>query len=513
MRATARPPLGIAALMLLGASCSMARTAPQEGPVYDEDVAPLLARRCLSCHGPSAPAAGWTPASYLQTIACVAPEGAPATLPGDASAPILRALGTPPHEALLTADERSTLQRWINSGAPAFRGTVHAAGFIDPRSEGFHGAALRAKRWAPMLDANDPDACGRCHDGAPARPKEVTFAAPGATACTTCHSEAGGVLACSTCHSQGKESVPPRDPCFFPTDRAGAHTAHIAPTPSHASGFACSTCHPMPGANVIGGAHGNGSVEIEFDRTIVTTEASYAKSDGTCSVACHDRGGARAKPGWNDATPMGCADCHQSQKKGHFPGPCTNCHRDVDATGTALTGGPMHMNGHVDLGDGSGQCGACHGQGQSAWPATAAHPAHEQTSITAPIECSSCHTVPSTLLATGHLDGIVEVALSGRAKDRGAEPAWSGSSCDGVACHGAGLVDSPQIPTWKAPATSPVACGPSCHGVPPSQHTASTSCDRATCHGNEIARSAQGAVSITTGGRALHINGTIDYAH
>jgi hypothetical protein len=44
------------------------------------------------------------------------------------------------------------------------------------------------------------------------------------------------------------------------------------------------------------------------------------------------------------------------------------------------------------------------------------------------------------------------------------------------------------------------------------QHTPSTSCDRSTCHGDEIARDTTGALSIAPGGRARHVNGVIDVA-
>src|SRR6202041_3855632 len=102
----------------------------------------------------------------------------------------------------------------------------------DPRSNAFHGALLRNQHWAPMLNANDPNACGGCHEGVPAPVPGVTFAAPGATACTTCHSEPGGPLACGTCHGSGARTYPPRDLCFFPGDAltAGAHAAHVEPS-------------------------------------------------------------------------------------------------------------------------------------------------------------------------------------------------------------------------------------------------------------------------------------------
>ena len=199
---------------------------------------------------------------------------------------------------------------------------VHPTGIADPRSDAWHGRTLRAKRWAPMLDGADSEACGRCHEGTPARPLGVTFAAPGATPCTTCHTEPAGVLACGTCHAAGP-TLP------------GAHAAHVAPSPSRATPLACSSCHPVPGASVVGGLHGNGSVEVVFDAKIVAPEASYDQKSGACAVSCHDQGGARPRPIWSDPTAMRCADCHGAPPTPHAPGPCTSCHREANATGTS----------------------------------------------------------------------------------------------------------------------------------------------------------------------------------
>jgi hypothetical protein len=45
--------------------------------------------------------------------------------------------------------------------------------------------------------------------------------------------------------------------------------------------------------------------------------------------------------------------------------------------------------------------------------------------------------------------------------------------------------------------------------LPPTQHTASTSCDRAECHGSEVVRFGA-SLSISESGKLLHINGVID---
>ena len=492
--------------------CSEERPQAPEPPVFDVDVAPILQARCVECHGDTNPAGGWSATSFLSSIACVASSSSPATLPADDRAPILKSLDADPHRTLLGEAERATLTAWVVGGTLAFHRSVHDPGIIDPRSPGFHGTLLRASRWSAMLDAGDPGACGRCHEGAPARPAGVTEAAPGAPSCTSCHDQTGGVLACSTCHGSGTKAYPPRDPCFFPGDVAGAHAAHVEPSPERSSGLACSTCHPMPGPAVIGGLHGNGVVDVTFDPTLVAAGAMYDRSSGACAVSCHDQGGAKPRVTWTQpAAPVTCGDCHSSPPAGHFPGACNNCHAEANATGTALSGGPLHLNGKVDLGDGSGRCGACHGSGDSPWPLTLGHPAHETPTLTAPLACSNCHVVPATILDPVHLDGTVHVTFSGLATARGATPTWNGTTCTNVACHGANLADPAAEPAWSDTSGAQARCG-ACHGIPPSQHTTSTACNRSDCHGGEITLDGTGAPHIASSGTTLHIDGIIESA-
>ena len=266
----------------------------------------------------------------------------------------------------------------------------------------------------------------------------------------------------------------------------------------------------MPPAQLIGGTHGNGTVDVIFDPTVVAPGGSYDTATGGCTVSCHNAGGARPRPLWSETAPLGCGDCHGSPPADHFPGPCTNCHQEANADGTALRVALLHLNGKVDLGDGSGQCGACHGRGDDPWPATGAHPAHESPTLSDPVACGNCHVVPATVMDPTHLDGVVHVTLTGLAVARDAGASWDGERCTSVACHGAQLADVPAVvPGWDDDSGAASACG-SCHPIPPSQHTSSTSCDRATCHGREVMRNAQGVPSIADAGRSLHIDGIIE---
>jgi predicted CxxxxCH...CXXCH cytochrome family protein len=422
-------------------------------------------------------------------------------------------LDTATHQGFLDASDLTTLQAWVVGGTPAFMSNVHTPDIIDPRSPGFHGALLRSDRWAQMLDANDPNACGGCHEGTPAaRPAGVEVAAPGAPSCTSCHNEPGGVLACSTCHGSGSRNYPPRDLCFFPQDAAaaGAHAAHVEPSEARTAGFGYATCHPTPGKDIISGLHGDGIVEVVFDKNTIGREGSFDSATGQCSVTCHDSGGLRPKPTWSQTKPMGCNDCHSSPPPDHYPGSCTNCHAEANATGSALTGGPLHLDGRVELGNGNGTCGACHGTGSSPWPSTAAHPAHENPTISEPIACTSCHVVPSSLYSPGHLDGVVSVQFADLATARGSAPTWNGTACNGVACHGANLPSPPAVvPVWTDSSGAAAKCG-ACHGIPPANHTPSTDCGRADCHGGEVGETPAGVPFITTAGLALHIDGVIE---
>lgn len=206
---------------------------------------------------------------------------------------------------------------------------------------------------------------------------------------------------------------------------------------------------------------------------------------------------------------MTCGDCHSVPPKSHYPGACTSCHADADAGGTK-TSGALHVNGRVDLGDGSGGCGACHGKGTDPWPTTGAHPRHAKPDTTLAVACADCHVVPSGIVAGGgHFDGVVGITFAGRAKSRGAVPIWDGKTCSSVACHGGALVDDPPLaPTWKSGAPGG-ACG-DCHGTPPPfQHTTSTTCERSECHGSEVERGKNLEPLISFAGTKLHIDGLL----
>lgn len=431
-------------LVLAALGCSTERR-DDPIPTYRDDVQLLLGARCAQCHAGLAPAGGLRLDTYLGAVGCTV-SGEPVTSQVDP--PLLRALARPDHAGLLQPNEQATLARWIAAGAPSSPGGVHECSFADPRSPSSHGRLLRARGYRPMRDGNDVDACGRCHDGAPSRPAGVLFGAPDAPACTTCHSDPGGVLACSTCHGAPGRPYPPRDPCFFPGEDGGAHAAHAGASASRAEGLPCTTCHPTPVPGQLDGTHTNGSVEVWLDPVKAGASPRWDAATKRCAGTCHDRGGARPEPAWTERA-MTCNDCHASPPPAHYAGACSSCHGEADAVGAALAAPVLHLNGRVDLGDGSGQCGACHGQGASPWPTTGAHAAHAAPAGARAVACETCHPVPLPGEAHPVGCGAPLVRLLGLARKGGSPASFDPQTkaCAGTYCH-AGRGATAPAPTW-----------------------------------------------------------------
>jgi hypothetical protein len=153
-------------LMLLG--CTEERDLGEPSLVFS-DVSPILDESCVECHGGAAPAADYSVEDYFTTIRCIPdPEGQPATLPADSSAPLLAVLEQDDHAGLLDAEETEGLTSWVVEGAVPNRRSTHPAAWNDPRSPDWHGAYLAETEWKPIIDPMRDDACGLCHEGSPA---------------------------------------------------------------------------------------------------------------------------------------------------------------------------------------------------------------------------------------------------------------------------------------------------------------------------------------------------------
>lgn len=531
--------LAAAAVVLALPACAVVRDVEREPPVFDENVQPIVAQRCDGCHAGVGAEGGWRSTSFLEAIYCLPSTGASAVAPGDDTAPILAVLDradlSVDHRDLLDPAEREILEEWVRQGAPDRSGRMHPQGFSDPRAGAFHGTVLRGERWLRMLDSETEGACGRCHEGAPVRPEGVSGGARDATPCTDCHSRPGGPVACNTCHGHGNVAYPPRDLCFFPETLAagGWHLSHVRPGGEfNRDGIACSTCHAEPPtpesilADLSAGDHGD-DAEVRFDLAVAGDEATWDQGTKSCVVACHSRGGARATVHWDDTDEIQCGDCHAIPPADHYAGACTRCHAEPNATGSTLADGPLHLNGRVDLGDGTvaadGRpvCWACHGTSETElWPTDTArfpnagqHAAHLTTRLTdaTRLDCPACHVTPADALDSGHLDMTngAEVVFGTLAASRGAMPLYDPAThtCEQVYCHGQGVRGATgATPDWDDGSGLAGRCG-ACHAVPPPPpHTTLPTCQSLICHGGEISPSPTGP-RISFGGRGAHIDG------
>jgi predicted CxxxxCH...CXXCH cytochrome family protein len=495
--------------------CCLALCACQEtrdrhaaaAPAYG-DVAAMLRDACAACHGERTPAAGYAVGTYLAVIGCL-DDGRIAVEPRDGRAPLLRVLEREDHRGLLSRAQRDQLSAWIQAGAPANRASLHAVGILDPRSDGWHGMLAAEGGFRALRDADSDHACGRCHAGAPATPSWSHGSTAGATACTECHGEPDAVLACSTCHGRAGKPFPPRDACYFGGAQADPHAAHVERAELRAEPFVCSTCHTLPGDDLFAASHTDGKVDVTFDGALAGAEASFDRAAGTCAVECHARGGERAEPGWRVSAPLDCQSCHATPPPQHYVGDCYRCHDDMSAQPDQLRSPTLHINGRVDLGDGRGSCGSCHGEDEVGAPADIGHQQHLQTVLTSPIRCSTCHDTPelgNLRRPLTHMNGELEVHLSGPALGLPEQPRFDAAqrTCSNVACHSTSEIE----PRWGEPSRTSAACV-ACHATPPPPpHSQLPGCGGALCHGSEVAPQAQG-FRITESGRTLHIDGAL----
>ncbi len=165
------------------------------------------------------------------------------------------------------------------------------------------------------------------------------------------------------------------------------------------------------------------------------------------------------------------------------------------------------MNGKVDLGDGNGTCGACHGRGNDPWPTSGAHTAHAAPKSARAVPCETCHGVPTAgdRHPTGGVGGSATVRLAGLATRGGRRATWDPvtKTCAGTYCHegSGGSFTSPSF-TDGARAS---ACG-ACHAIPPRPpHTQATTCGSVGCH--EGVTNATG--EVTAAGKPTHVDGAL----
>jgi predicted CxxxxCH...CXXCH cytochrome family protein len=358
--------------------------------------------------------------------------------------------------------------------------TVHPPGIADPQSPDFHANLV-------VSIGYKLDTCAHCHGD------DFSGGLSGKS-CLGCHAD--GPTSCTTCHGQ-----PPA---------TGAH-------PTHAR-YDCSQCHvkPMVYTDVGHLFASDGSViptaQITFG-ALPTTDGAQPIWDGaTCaSVYCHgatlnDPAATHTTPRWTGGPPeASCGSCHGAPPTSHAGRntTCSLCHP---------TGAPKHVDGKVDIGDGSGTCQACHPSPGGV------HASHTQAThrIAAPLGCGECHLVPTSVDSPGHIDHpdpiVFPPGTSALARTDSANPTFTpaGATCSDVYCHGGGQLlaadSSPSIRRtlpW-APGGDGAVCG-ACHGIPPADGAHAPGLQLTDCHRCHRTVDASGALQPGT-----HVNGVVD---
>jgi predicted CxxxxCH...CXXCH cytochrome family protein len=535
-----RAQIARAALLAVIAACSQAR--PLENDVrpavsWREDVSPLFTQRCVGCHSGATPAAGYDASTYLGAIG-VQPAVTPTVVTeGDPNSLLLTVLNPATADAIhaqVAGLVFPTVSAWVVAGRLSFfRSELHAGGILNPADPDFHGQLLKNLSW-------NFSACANCHGA------DYTGGTSGVS-CTQCHTQVGGPTACTTCHGQ-----PPQ---------TGAHLVHVAGSVL-ARPLDCSECHVKPASwddpghlfNADGSERTVGQVTFGTLAGTATPQRTAAPSwsheAATCSnVYCHggaftDSKATAPAPSWNGGHADGsCGSCHglPPASHGNTNVACAACHPNVSGGAGApvvLTSNATHIDGVIQVGDGTGACNSCHGSAASPAPprdlegntdtsaiGVGAHQAHLTAAhgISAPVACSACHLVPAAVNSPGHLDGSLPATLTfqGIAISDGATPAYNHATatCSNVYCHGGGntlagdtSANLFRTPVWTGGSEN-IACG-SCHGLPPkdTNHAATlTLLDCYQCHPSTIDKTGAIIVSGSPGAAtSTHINGVVD---
>ncbi len=542
--------LGWAATLTVALGCAKARpiandTRGCDNPPIDwtDNLGPVFAQDCTSCHSGTTPAGSYDLSSYFGALG-PGSDATPNAIAGNDASVLVQTLNP------ATADATHapytylfpTVQKWVDQCQLAYStNLVHARGILNPSSPDFHGVLVQQSGWNFGL-------CAQCHG------QDFTGGAAGVS-CFQCH--ARGPTDCSTCH-----------PAMFPTPSPsadGAHAIHLLGG-TLAKKLDCTECHVKPKQYTDVGHlfAADGSVipppaRITFGALASTSTAArrgppaFDPATGTCSnVYCHgdaftDTAAKLNEPTWAPGgTGLTCDACHGFPPSNHGNNQCFLCHGQViDASGSFVNPA-LHLDGVIELGDGSGTCSACHGDATSPAPprdlegdtlttaiGVGAHRSHLEGrhALTAPLPCAACHQVPSQVTDSGHLDHPLPatlfptaIASTSLAFADSAAPAWSHATatCTNVYCHGGGATlqandpGLPRSPIWTDVGTGQAACG-TCHHIPPQDgnpgHPAGaplTTC--VTCHPSTV--DAYGNILVTSlpdgGFTSTHINGVID---
>ena len=361
-----RAILGALALTLAAAACSEGR--PQQGtlanPVsWEEEIAPLYAAQCNSCHSGSTPAAGYRTTSYLDALG---PYAAPVAIAGEPSSLLLSVIDPAKadtvHQPVSGAFNQS--HAWVVDGKLSFfRSGIHEGGLMNQHDPEFHSNLVRDDGWNFAR-------CQGCHGDDLAGGKANV-------SCQECHSfqvPAGGTPSCSSCHGSAQSPAPPRDLAGDTSSSAlgvGAHQAHLFGKTGISAPIPCATCHPVP-TQVDSPGHLDHPLPatVTFSGLATADSAAPVWNGTSCAGSyCHgggaklsgDTNAALHTPAWTLGTSQAfCGSCHGAPPSigPHngivFPN-CSGCHpRTVDAFGNIIVSGPpdartsFHINGVID---------------------------------------------------------------------------------------------------------------------------------------------------------------------
>jgi len=210
----------------------------------------------------------------------------------------------------------------------------------------------------------------------------------------------------------------------------------------------------------------------------------------------------------NDWDFSGCQSCHGTDLDGGVVDySCSNtaCHTPAEGVFAC-------DNCHYREGD-AGSFVDVQNRTDSTLVTVGMHTSHilARHSLTAPLDCSTCHVLPDSVFAAGHLeDSDSDVTFDSLATAKGTlSPVWdhSAGTCSDVYCHGAfdfnGVTgnDSPWI--WTDSLAGDNLCD-TCHGYPPTGHMSVVNCG--SCH-----KSVVGADHLSIIDTQKHINGRADY--
>ncbi|QQR91779.1 MAG: CxxxxCH/CxxCH domain-containing protein [Myxococcales bacterium] len=405
------------------------------------------------------------------------------------------------------------------------------------------GGTLNEPLWT-RVDGTQ-NACGTCHGNPPPAPH------PASSDCGLCHSsmQAGtntfldpsrhidGVLdlgdgsECVTCHGSDLNSAPPLD-LDGNTDRSfasvGAHRQHFGGSDWHRT-LSCSNCHTVPSTvDSPGHIDGDNVAEVPFDELNPSGSVNFANA--TCSnLYCHGNGkSSNGTVSWTSTEPMQCGSCHGNPPPAPHPqaSDCGSCHPTMNPGSDTFRTPERHIDGVLDVTDGSTACDSCHGSngisappldlaGNTARtvPGVGAHRVHlGATSWARQMSCESCHVVPDNVDSPGHLDGDNIAEVSFGALNPSASVNLTTHKCNNLYCHGDGTASNGSI-SWTS--TTAMTCS-SCHGYPPpSPHPDSTACG--SCHPNvnsgtdtfnNPSSHIDGIVNVNTGGACDSCHGS-----